>query len=414
VSVLDRVLGRQPSNSALENPTYPLTSQTLLEVLHVGPSTSAGVHVDEKKSLAMPAVWRAVNLISSTGGSLPLYPFKDDVNGIAIRQTTGYAAELLANPHPDLTPFELWELEYAHVATWGNGVLQKLRDRQGVVRELWPVCPWRVRFGRASDLTKVYVIDGDEDNPLTDREILHIPGFGYDGVAGLSPIRHAAKQGVGLALAAEEFGAALFGSGSLAGGILTTEQRLKQEQADALKLRWKQKQSGLRNAHEIAVLDAGAKFQPLTIPPDDAQFLETRSFQVEEIARIYGIPPHLLMSTEKSTSWGTGIEAMTLAWVRFGLRGTWLTRFQQRVTKVLSPGPVYAMYDLREMLRGDSAQWAAYMKSMWETGTYSTNEIRAMEGLPPVDGGDTRWRPANFAPITDTTTNDPSQVGAAT
>jgi HK97 family phage portal protein len=413
MSFLDRVLAR-PQMSGIEDPKYPLTAETLLDALHLPFMTAASVHVDEKRALHMPAVFRAVNLISSTVGSLPLHPYKPDENGIGQRQLSGNAAMLLDNPHPDLTPFELWELEAAHVATWGNGALQKLRDRTGVVRELWPICPWRIRFGRASDLTKVYVIDGDTDNPLTDREILHIPGFGYDGVAGMSPIG-AARQGIGLALAAEEYGAALFGSGSLAGGILTTDQRLKQGEADALKERWKAKIGGLRNAHEVAVLDAGAKFQQLTIPPEDAQFLQSRSFQVEEIARIYGIPPHLLMSTEKATSWGTGIEQMTLAWIKFGLRGTWLTRFEQRVTKLLAPGSVYAKYALEGLLRGDSAQRAAFYQAMWNMGVMSTNEIRALEDMPPVEGGDMRYRPLNFGQLgtADTgTTSAPDQVGA--
>jgi HK97 family phage portal protein len=412
MGIVDRVLGRQPLASTVENPQYPLTSTALLEVLGVTPS-AAGIRVNESKALTMPAVWRAVNLIASTGGSLPLHAFKDDADGVARRQLSGNAADLLVKPHPDMTPFELWELTYGHVATWGNAALQKLRDQDGVVRELWPIAPWRMTFGRTKDLTKVYVVDGDEDKPLTDREILHIPGFGYDGVCGMSPVM-AAKQGIGLALAAEEYGAALFGSGSLAGGILTTDQRLDEKKAEGLKLRWKQRQTGLRNAHEIAVLDSGVKFEQLTIPPEDAQFLQSRAFQVEEIARIYGIPPHLLMSTEKATSWGTGIEQMTLAWVKFGLRGSWLTRFEQRISTILSPGGVYAQYSLEGLLRGDSAQRASFFKSMWETGAYSTNEIRALENLPPVDGGDVRWRPANFAPITDLTTTGTSQLGAVT
>jgi HK97 family phage portal protein len=392
VSLMRALRNEWPSR--LENPAVPISSTAILDMLGA-PQSHAGVAVTETSALGMPAVYRAITLISGTAASLPLHPYRK-VDDVRVPQDGGNAAMLLANPHPDLTPFEYWELKYAHVAGWGNAYSRKLRDQNNVVRELWPLHPSRVRAGRSkADATKVYVVDGDEDNPLTDREIFHVPGFGYDGVTGCSPIR-LARQGIGLAMAAEEYGARLFGSGSLATGILQTEQRLEEDQAEALKARWKAKMTGLAHAHEVAVLDSGAKWQQLSIPPEDAQFIESRRFQIQEVARMFGVPPHMLMDTTTSTSWGTGIEQQTIGFVVFTLRPNWLTRFEQRVSQVLRPGPVYAKYALEGLLRGDSTQRAAFYKQLWEIGVLSTNDIRRLEDLPPVEGGDVRYRPLNM------------------
>jgi hypothetical protein len=146
------------------------------------------------------------------------------------------------------------------------------------------------------------------------------------------------------------------------------------------------------------VLDKGAKFTQLSIPPEDAQFIESRGFQIEEIARMFGVPPHMLMAMDKATSWGTGIEQQTIAFVVYTLR-PWLTRMEQRISRVLSPKPTYARYRLEGLLRGDSTQRAAFYKTMFEVGAFSPNRILALEEEPPVEGGDVRYRPLNLTPI---------------
>jgi HK97 family phage portal protein len=272
-------------------------------------------------------------------------------------------------------------------------------------------------FGNSQDIgRKIYAIDGGADmGGMTcyDDQIMHLPGFGYDGICGVSPIR-IASQGIGLALAAEEYGARLFGSGSLATGILQTEQRLKPEQADALHKRWRDKASGMASAHDIVVLDSGANFHQLTIPPQDAQFLQSRKFQVVEIARMFGMPPHMLMEVDGSTSWGTGIEQMTLGFVIFTLQN-WLIRTEQRVTQVLRPQAVYAKYALAGLLRGDSTARAEFYTKLWNLGVFSTNDIRRLEEMAPVEGGDVRYRPLNMGLLgsTDTNTVDPTNPNPA-
>lgn len=380
------------ARASIEDPATPLTASTLVDWIGGGGKNASGKTVTPSNSLGMPAVWRAVNLIAGTVASLPLHPYRRGEDGAPDVVTSGQAAALLSKPHPDLTPFELWETVLAHQLLWGNAYLWIGRNQLGQITELWPLHPARVKAGRTSDHLgkKIYAVDGGY-RPFDDDTILHLPAFGYDGICGVSPIT-IARQGIGLALAAEEYGARLFGSGSLASGILQTDQRLTQEQADALSARWKAKQSGLTSAHQTVILDSGAKFEQLTIPPQDAQFLESRRFQISEIARMFGVPPHMLMDTEKSTSWGTGIEQQGIGFVVYTLR-PWLTRLEQRISRLLTPQPIYAHYSVEGLLRGDSAQRASFYTSMWNLGALSTNEIRQLEERGPVDGGDLRYRP---------------------
>lgn len=389
----------------------PLSSANIIDFLGMEKS-SAGINVTEAKALGMSAVWRSVTLISGVAASLPFGVFEAD--GDARVPSTGWAADLLKNPHPDMTPFELWETVYTHMLLWGNAYLRVLRDGMGKPVELWPIHPGRVKVGRTSEMgKKIYAIDGGKEQH-DDTTILHIPGFGYDGICGVSPIR-AARQSIGLALAAEEYGAKLFGSGSLATGILQTEQRLTSEQADTLHARWKAKRSGLGTAHETMILDNGAKFQQLSIPPEDAQFLESRRFQINETSRWYGVPAFLMFETEKSTSWGTGLEQQALGWVVYDLR-RWLIRVEQRVTRLANsykPGRLnasdkYARYNVDGLLRGDSAARAAFYKSMWDIGVLNTNEIRALEEKAPVDGGEVRYRPLNMGVLGEDDTEPPA------
>jgi len=382
--------------ASLESPTTPISSSSIMEAIGAVSAVDSGVTVTEVTSLGMPAVWRAVTLISGSVAGLPLHPYREE-GAQRVPVTSGPAADLLRKPHPDMTPFELWETVLAHVLLWGNAYLRLVRSGIGTIKEVWILHPARVRAGRATDGTKIYSVDGQ--HVFDDADILHLPGWGYDGVTGVSPIR-VARQGVGLALAAEQFGSKLFGSGSLASGVLQTEQRLTPAQADNLQSRLKAKMTGLAKAHEPVVLDSGAVFHQLTIPPEDAQFLETRGFQVAEVARLFGVPPHMLMDTDKSTSWGTGIEQQTIGFVAFTLR-PWLIRVEQRLNRILQPEPVYARFSVDGLLRGDSQQRATFYRQLWELGAFSTNEIRALEDMPPVEGGDARWRPLNFGPLQD-------------
>lgn len=385
---------------SLENPAQPLTSEAVADYLGALPNES-GVAVTERSSLHMPAVWRSVSLIASVSASLPLHPY--------VRGTRNSApAPLLDDPHPDLTPLELWRLLYMHRALWGNGYGQKVRNRAGVITEVWPIMPDRVRVGKVApdDLLpsgKVFEVTDDWGtvHALTSREILHIPGVGYDGVTGCSPVRLAA-EGIGLAQAAEKSAARLYGKGNILSGVLQTEQRLTAEQANALKAQWRAKMGGFRNSQEIAVLDSGASFNTVTMPYKDAQFLESREFQITEVARMFGVPLFLLMETAKSTSWGTGLEQQAGAWVVFDLGPTWLQPTEQRITKELLPANQYAKYSVQGLLRGDSAARATFYRAMRDVGAFSADDVRGFEEMPPLPagkGGDVYLQPTYMAPL---------------
>lgn len=416
MTVVELLLGRSP-RASLEG-TQPLTSTSILEWLG-GRKTTAGKSVTETSALGMSAVWRAVNIIAGTAAALPLHAFVSrDGARVQLEPSEHELADVLDDPHPDMTRFDLWELVYGSLCLWGNAYLLKLRDQSGRLVELWWINPARVKASRTSDGSKLYVIDGDEDNPRFDDTILHIPGFGYDGVCGVSPIR-LAREGIGLAQAAEEFGSRLFGSGSLATGLLQTEQRIDQTQADEIKARWKAAGTGLDSAHDIRVVGSGVKFHQLTIPPEDAQFLQTREFQITEIARWFGMPPHMLAQVDKSTSWGTGIEVQQIAMVTYTF-GSWLTRVEQRIGKAFLPARndprrrreprVFAKYTLAGLLRGDSQTRAAFYTALWQMGALSTNDIRRLEDMAPVDGGDVRYVPLNMGRLGEPATVEVTAV----
>ncbi|MDG9717408.1 phage portal protein [Streptomyces sp. DH24] len=384
---------------SVENPAVPLTSDSLVNLLG-GASGEAGVEVTETSALHMPAVWRAVAVIANVSAALPLHTYAD---GTKDRTTVA----LLEDPHPELTRFELWRLVYVHRLLWGNAYLQKIRNGGGQVVQLWPIRPDRVKVDREKPSPenpggKVFWVKDDQGvrQRRTSREILHLPALGYDGVTGCSPIR-AAAEGIGLGLAAEKAAAKLYGSGNMISGVLQTEQRLNRDQAEQLKASWKAKLGGHQSAHDIAVLDSGASFHPVTMPYKDSQFLESRQFQVVEVARMFGVPLFLLMETQKSTSWGTGLEQQAQGFVTWDLAPTWLTPTEQRVTKELLPADQYAKYQLGGLLRGDSSARATFYRAMRDSGAYSANDIRELEDLTPIEGpeGDMRLQPMYMAPL---------------
>ena len=383
----------------LQSPAEPLTSASLLEWFG-GPKSASGISVTEAGSLRMPAVWRAVNLLASTTAALPLKSY---------RRGTHVEVDIPAirDPHPDLTAFEVAELRMTHLLLWGNSYALKVYNGRGQVAETWPIDPATVGVGllpkakRTADnpTGKVFKL-GQDERQFTPSDILHIPGLGYDGICGVSPIR-LATQAIGLGLAAEEYAAKLYASGSLMSGILQTEQRLVEGQAERLKAGWKQKVSGLSNAHDIAVLDSGASFQSVSMPATDAQMIESRRFQVAEIARWFGVPPHMLMDATTSTSWGSGIEQQSIGFVVYTLR-PWLVRIEQRLSREIarpSDPDVVVKHKVEGLLRGDSTARSAFYNVMRNVGAFSANDIRELEDLPSVEGGDTRLQPLNMEPL---------------
>jgi HK97 family phage portal protein len=243
----------------------------------------------------------------------------------------------------------------------------------------------------------------------TQDQIMHIPGVGYNGMTGLPPITYA-KQAIGTALAGDRLAARFYANGTQLSGILKTAIPLSSEtQADEMKRKWAVKNAGLGSAGGVAILDAETDYQPLTIPPDQLQFLESRRWQTTEIARIFGIPPHLVGDVEKTTSWGSGIEEQNTAFVAYTL-AAWANRIQQRVTReVVQTRGWSAFFDFSTLMRGDMTErFAAYATAI-QWGWFTRNEARLRENLEPIDGLDVPLQPLNMqAGNVSTTKLDPN------
>ncbi len=397
---------------ALENPREPLTSASIASMF-AGPPLPSGVHVSEGSAHKVIAVYRAWSLLAGTIGSLPIDTFKGeppggdrwDGDGASLLRFPGGRDDVSGIATPGTTSaMVFFETLVVHLLSWGNAYVVKNRstlgNRVAALDLLLPqnVAPrWGKRTAANPSGKEFAVVTGDGVAIATPQDVIHIRAMGSSLLQGISPIG-AARQALGLAVAAEEYGARLFGSGSLMAGILQTEQKLTQESAERLKLNWRQKTAGLANAHDVAVLDSGAKWQPVGIPPEDSQFIESRRFQVTEIARLYGIPPHMLGDVEKSTSWGTGIEQQGLGFNIYTLR-PWLTRIEQALSNELLPRGVNCRFRVEELLRGDiQGRFSAYQTAI-QNGFMTVNEARAREGFGPVEGGDKPMFPANFSTV---------------
>lgn len=376
------------ARSSLENPGRPLTDTALLEVLG-GWRSSTGRHVTAEGSLRVGAAFRATQIIAMTGGGLPFKAYRHSDRGVV---TTSVLTR-----DRSMTPLERWSTVLAHLVLWGNGYVFKRRDTAGNVRALLPIHPCRVHTEIIETdvaeigYTKKFTVDGTLE--LTNYEITHVMGMSLDGVTGLGPISYV-REAFGIALTAEEAAGRLYGQGMMLSGILTTDQPLSEPQATAIKDRWKAKLLGVQAAHEVAILDRGAKFQPLSMPPADAQFLESRKFQVTEIARLLGLPGWMLNDQEKSTSWGTGMEQQFTAFVQLTLQ-SYLRAIEQRVTMDILPDSQYAEFNVEGLLRGDSAARSAFYASGIQHGWLVPNDVRPRENLPPVPWGDKPYLPFN-------------------
>lgn len=402
---------------SLESPNTPLTSAHLADWAS-GSRSDAGVAVTEKRVYGLPAYYRAVAVTAGTLAGLPLKVYRNGTRERVAQRT------VLDNPNPRQTPFEFWFTEFANGISWGNAHALKIRDGADIVREAWPIHPSRVQVrevpasGDVPDgkLFEVAFPDGHQAL-LTSRDVWHLPYLSLDGISGIRPIE-IFRQSLGTAIAAEDTAARFFGSGTMISGALSTDQPLKPEQAARLKARWKSLLSGPKNAGDIVVLDRGTKFDRVALPPGDAQLLESRRWSVTEIARMVGVPPHVIGDVERSTSWGSGIEQQALGWVKFGLQ-SWVSLWEQRVTRELLPGgwasgSWYAEASLDGLLRGDSKARAEFYRIMTGIGAMKLMQVQELENWEPDETVDFYTVPKNLnvlrpdgddRPVEEETTN---------
>lgn len=373
---------------SVENPSHPLTSDALLEVLG-GARTTSGLSMTPEKAMRMGVVYRNVQIIASTGGGLPLHVYRHG-NRDLVRSS-------VITKDRSATSIARWETAIAHMATWGAACIFKHRDSRGNIRSLTPIHPTRVMVqsretrNPEQPYRREFTIDGKTG--YTDYELMYVPFLSMDGVKGVGPIGWA-RETAGSAMAAEQAAGKMFRNGMLLDGILTTEKLVSQKQATRLKRRWRSMAQGVDNAHDIAVLDQGAKFEPIAMPAKDAQFIEMRKFSRSELCGLFGNPGWMLNDQEKSTSWGTGMEQQFNTWVMITL-SAYLKRLEQAINLEVLPESQYAEFKVEGLLRGDSKARAAFYASGIQHGWLVPNDVRPLENMNPVPWGDEPYRPFN-------------------
>jgi HK97 family phage portal protein len=362
--------------------------------------TSSGVTVDETKALNSSVVWACVNLIAGTIGSLPLLHYRRLANGDRERFTDSRLYRVLHDtPNDETAAPVFWETQAQHLLLWGNSFAEIRRNARNEVSALYLIEPWRVQWFRSGAGELRYRIDGE--TVLTPDEVLHVPGLTPDGIWGYSPIQKA-REALGLLLAAERFGGTFFGQGSSFGGILTHPGRLNEVAEKNLRTSLEQRAQGVDRAHNFIILQEGMTYEQLGVPPNDAQFLETRQFQVTEIARWFGVPPHMIGDVERSTSWGTGIEQQAIGFVKFCLR-RWLVRFEKEIARKLI-SPLELNYQFVEFLvdgleRGDFASRVNGYVALKNAGLTTANRVATLENWETFGPeGDILFNPSNQLP----------------
>lgn len=399
MAIIARMAAAQRALS-LEDPRVPITGAQLVELMDGAP-TAAGVTVNEFTALNLSAVWAAVRLLANAVAVPPLILYERQERGR--RRATDHPLYRILHdqPNPEVTAFTFKQTLQAHAVVWGNAYAEIERDGAGRPRALWPLLPHLTRVERRNG-RKVVVTTllDDQQVILPAEDVLHIPGLGYNGLMGHSVIRHA-RESLGLAAAAERYGASWFSGGGRPSGVLQYDKALAPEQKARLREEWQNLHGGLQNAHRVAILEAGMKWQQIGLPPEDAQFLGTREFSVEEIARWFGVPPHKLAHLKHAHF--SNIEHQKIEFHTDSAL-PWYVTWEQAVNTTLIPererSRYYAEFLPEALLRGDhKTRYEAYsIGRQW--GWLSANDIREMENMNPLPGeeGDIYLVPLNMVP----------------
>lgn len=358
-----------------------------------GGNSNSGVRVDELRAMQTSAVYACVKILAETVASLPLHLFKKGKDG---KNETAEQHPLFSclyeTPNDEMTSFEFRETMMTSLLLWGNAYARKIK-KNGHVTELWYLKPNLMTVERDTQTGKIKYTYSDDITNQTyvyrPDQVFHLKSLSIDGVTGLSPIAQA-REAVGLSLATEEYGAKFFGNGARPGGVLEHPGILK----DPEKLResWNKVYQGTRNSHKVAVLEEGMKYHTIGIAPEDAQFLETRKYQVNEICRIFRVPPHLVGDLERATF--SNIEHQSIEFVQHTIR-PWLVRWEQAISRSLLDEKerllYFAKFNVDGLMRGDyKSRMEGYAVGR-QNGWLSANDIRGLEELPPIpkeQGGD--------------------------
>jgi HK97 family phage portal protein len=366
----------------------PISDPAFLDFFGLGGS-AAGVNVSESSVLGISAVFRAVSLIAGTVAALPLKSYRTLADGS--RERVGSFLDDPAGPDSDVTPFEWQETAMVSLLLHGNAYFLKVYNAAGALTGLQYIHPSVVSVKREGT-RKVFTIGGQ---PFSDAQILHIPALSTDGLVGRGPLQ-LARDSFGTTIAGDRAAARMFSTGAMVSGLVTPEDDLSEEDAQAIKESLSAKVSGVGNAGDLVVINRKLKLTPWTLSAKDAQFLESRTFQISEVARWFGLPPHLLAETQKQTSWGSGVQEQNHGLARFTLQ-PWTKRIEQRLSPLL-PSPRFAEFDFSGLLQPTPAEELTLLMAQVREGFLTLNEARKVRNLAPLEGGDALRLPPGAAP----------------
>ncbi len=373
--------------------------------------TTAGKTVTERSAMQMTAVYSCVRILAEAIAGLPVHLYRYTKDGGKEKALSHPLYRLLHDePNPEMSSFVFRETLMTHLLLWGNAYAQVIRNGKGEVIALYPLMPNKMTVNRDDKgrLYYQYLRTLDETGHKTETvvlfppDVLHIPGLGFDGLVGYSPIAMA-KNAIGLAIATEEFGAKFFANGAAPSGVLEHPGTIKDPQR--VREAWQSQFGGSQNSGKVAVLEEGMKYTPISISPEQAQFLETRKFQINEIARIFRVPPHMVGDLEKSSF--SNIEQQSLEFVKYTL-DPWVARWEQAIIRsLLSPDEkahYFVKFNVDGLLRGDYQSRMNGYATARQNGWMSANDIRELENLdriPAELGGDLYLINGNMTKLED-------------
>ena len=383
-----------------ETPTVTDNVRDSGQIFYFGKSDSGEV-VNERSAMQIATVYACVRLLAESVAGLPLhlYQYTDEAEKEKIRARDHPLYRLLyRQPNPEMTSFSFRETMMTHLLLWGNAYAQIIRDGRNNILGLYPLQPDQMEVDRDKQGRIIYIYNAYTDDvpDLQNKtyvfradEIFHIPGLGFNGLIGFSPIAMM-KNALGTAIAVEKYGSAFFKNGAQPAGVLEHPGTLKNP--ERIRENWSDVYGGPQNAHKVAVLEEGMSYKPISLPPEDSQFLSTRQFGVNEICRIFRVPPHMVQDLSHATF--SNIEHQSIDYVVYTLT-PWLSRFEQAITKdLLLPSEqdtFFPRFNVDGLLRGDYASRSSGYASGISNGYLSPNDVRRLENMdliPPEKGGD--------------------------
>ncbi|MEI2264228.1 phage portal protein [Erwinia sp. CGal63] len=374
--------------------------------------SSSGKVVSAEKAMHLSAVWACVRLLSESVSTLPLKIYERQPDGSRKPATSHPAYQVLCRrPNMEMTPSRFMLMVVASICLRGNAFVEKKMIGNRMV-SLVPLLPQNMVVKRLDNGNLEYTYtEAQAQRVIPVKNLMHIRGFGLDGVCGMMPMAEG-RDVIGSAMAIEESAAKLFENGLQSSGFLSAEQALNDDQRERIR-GYVQKFIGSKNAGKVMVLEGGMKYQGVTMNPDDAQMLESRAFSIEEICRWFRVPPFMVGHADKQSSWASSVEGMNLQFLTNTLRPL-LVNIEQEISRCLLDGDedLFAEFSVEGLLRADSAGRAAYYTTALQNGWMSRNDVRRLENMPPIEGGELYTVQLNLTPLEDLKANSQAAQAA--